>query len=65
MRLLLVSGLLVLSTLLARSETNAITMIKTVPEGATLNYSVRGQLRQTMALTPGTYRITIEPVKEK
>jgi hypothetical protein len=35
-------------------------MIKTVPEGATLEYRIQGSAAQSMNLAPGTYRITIE-----
>jgi hypothetical protein len=35
-------------------------MIKTVPEGASMEYQIHGKVQQSMALQPGTYRITIE-----
>jgi hypothetical protein len=35
-------------------------MIKTVPQSATLEYRVGGQLIQSLSISPGTYQITVK-----
>lgn len=42
----------------AHAETQS--MIKTVPEGSSVNYIVDGRVVQSMTLRAGTYRLTIE-----
>lgn len=38
-------------------------VIKTVPEGSTLELRIRGAVAQSMSVAPGTYRITIEQMR--
>lgn len=56
--LILPLSAVVMALVCARAR--AETVIKTVPEGATLEYRVGGQLVQNMPLRAGTYRITVE-----
>jgi hypothetical protein len=37
-----------------------VSMIKTIPEVASLEYRIRGQIIQTMTIMPGTYEISIK-----
>ena len=48
---------------LAPDDYGRLVMIKVVPEGAVVSLSVRGSVVQSMALRPGTYRITVEEVR--
>ena len=41
-------------------EQKGLSMIKTVPTAATLEYRVKGQLLQSLDITPGTYEISIK-----
>jgi hypothetical protein len=38
-------------------------MIKTVPEAATLEYRVKGQIVQSIDIRPGVYKIVVELLK--
>jgi hypothetical protein len=52
---------LLLITTSARAE--PLQIIKTVPEGATIEYRVRGEIVQSQSLPAGTYRITVEEIR--
>lgn len=58
LRLALMAALLMLTCARARAES----LIRTVPEGATLEYRVGGQVVQSVPLRAGTYRITVEEI---
>lgn len=60
MKILCIAAALVASTLYARSE--PLVVVKTVPPGATLEYRINGAVSQTVPLSPGTYRITVEAI---
>jgi len=47
-----------------RPEPIAIqTVIKTIPEPATLEYRVRGVAMQSMNIEPGVYKITVQKLR--
>lgn len=55
-------ALLTAAALSGSTAAEPLRVIKTVPEGATVEYRVRGVVVQSMALAPGTYEITVRDV---
>ena len=56
--LIAASAVLGLSTLYARSDDN-LRFVRHVPEGATIQYAVKGQVLQAVDLRPGSYEIIV------
>lgn len=52
--------LIAMTLALIATRARAETMIRTVPDGAVLSYSVAGRVVQEIPLRAGTYRITVE-----
>lgn len=58
------ASLVMLITLLVVSSVRAepLRVIKTVPEGATMEYRINGSLISAVALAPGVYEITVREI---
>lgn len=55
-------ALALLGLALAPRPALSLELIKTVPEGATVQLVIRGQVVQSAQIAPGTYRIVVEAV---
>lgn len=58
--LAIVGTVLATATVTHALEREPLVMVKTVPQAATLEYRVKGQLLQSLDIVPGVYQISIK-----
>jgi hypothetical protein len=59
--LILIASLFVVTDI---ASAEPLRVIRTVPEGATIEYRINGRVEQSMNLAPGTYEITVRSLSE-
>jgi microcystin degradation protein MlrC len=47
-----------------KAKAEPLRIIKTVPEGATLELRIHGTIAQSMSVEPGTYEITVRSLSQ-